>query len=125
MAGQTLERDNSGNRTEMEQVMRTLSELVIQGRVDSHVGRMVTSVSELRSGNWGALSSHGPLHVENKQSSSAQVVDAPTFYGPDGEVITDEESRFLEDFAEEELALVLTITCALHFRIELHFGCIK
>ncbi|XP_016845761.1 polyadenylate-binding protein-interacting protein 1 [Nasonia vitripennis] len=104
LAGQTLERDNSGNRTEMEQVMRTLSDLVIQGRVDSHVGRMVTSVSELRSGNWGVISSHGPLHAENKQSSSAQVVDDPIFYGPDGEVITDEESRFLEDLGEGELA---------------------
>lgn len=90
--------------------MRTLSELVIQGRVDSHVGRMVTSVSELRSGNWGVISSHGPLHAENKQSSSAQVVDDPIFYGPDGEVITDEESRFLEDLAEGELALVFILS---------------
>jgi hypothetical protein len=103
-----LERDSSGNRTEMEQVMRTLSDLVIQGRVDSHVGRMVNTVSELRSGNWGIISSHIPLHIENKKSSS-QVTDEPIFYGPDGKVITDEESRFLDDLAETEVGLVLTI----------------
>lgn len=103
MAGQTLERDNSGNRTAMEQVMRTLSDLVIQGRVDSHVGRMVTSVSELRSGNWGVISSHVPLHAENEQSSSAQIDDQPIYYGPDGAIITEEESRFLEGLPEREV----------------------
>ena len=103
LAGQTLERDNSGNRSEMEQVMRTLSDLVIQGRVDSHVGRMVTSVSELRSGNWG-VSSHPPVNVESKETSSSQIVDEPIFYGPDGEIITDEESRFLEDLAEQDIS---------------------
>ncbi|XP_011495384.1 PREDICTED: polyadenylate-binding protein-interacting protein 1 [Ceratosolen solmsi marchali] len=103
LAGQTLERDSSGNRTEMEQVMRTLSDLVIQGRVDSHVGRMVNTVSELRSGNWGVISSHMPLHIENKQSSSSQVDNEAIFYGPDGKVITDEESRFLDDLAETEV----------------------
>ncbi|XP_023244991.1 polyadenylate-binding protein-interacting protein 1 isoform X2 [Copidosoma floridanum] len=102
LAGQTLERDNSGNRNEMEQVMRTLSDLVIQGRVDSHVGRMVTSVSELRSGNWGVSLSHTSRDIETKQPSSSQVSDEPVFYGPDGQEITEEESRFLEEGNLEE-----------------------
>ncbi|XP_058800724.1 polyadenylate-binding protein-interacting protein 1 isoform X2 [Phymastichus coffea] len=106
LAGQTLERDSSsGNKSDMEHVMRLLTDLVIQGRVDQHVGRMVDSVSELRSGNWGVISSHVPTPlVEIKPPLISQVVvNEPIFYGPDGEIISEEESRFLDGSAESEL----------------------
>ena len=110
LAGQTLERANSENRNEMEQVMHALSDLVIQGRVDSSVSRMVTSVTELRSGNWGeaSLTQHNPVpppRVENENQRNRM----PIYCSADVPVLTDEESKFLEEMAAEEIALVLNI----------------
>ncbi|XP_017881418.1 uncharacterized protein LOC108625717 isoform X2 [Ceratina calcarata] len=96
LAGHTLEK--SENRKEMENMMRALMDLVTEGKVDIHVGRMVHSVQELRTGNWGQTPST-PL-----QSSEIidldQALDEPVFYGPDGKVLTAEENKFLEDVAD-------------------------
>lgn len=87
----------------MEGVMRTLSDLVIKGPADSSIRNMVNSVTELRSGNWGqVITNHAPMNNENNQSGSRQVVNEPTFYGPDGQELTEEESRFLEEYAYDE-----------------------
>lgn len=100
MAGGTLERENSELKAEMELVMRRLSDLVNQGKVDVHVSRLVSSVTELRSGNW--LGQIVPSQVEEKQSSS-QAINEPVYFGPDGQVLTEEERIFLEeDFANNE-----------------------
>lgn len=100
LAGQTLERERGGSRNKMENMMRALTELVTQGRVDSHVGRMVHSVHELRNGNWGQSSS-GP-NMENVQSIETvdRAPDEPVMYGPDGKVLSAEENQFLEDVAQ-------------------------
>ncbi|KAG7197138.1 hypothetical protein KM043_007224 [Ampulex compressa] len=103
LAGQTLERDKRGSRKEMENMMRALTELVTEGRVDSHVGRMVHSVHELRNGNWGqGTSNHDSSMVETKQVTESQgILDEPVFYGPDGQVLSPEETKFLQDFQTE------------------------
>ncbi|XP_046422337.1 polyadenylate-binding protein-interacting protein 1 [Neodiprion fabricii] len=105
LAGQTLERDSCGGGAEMENVMRRLTGLVNDGQVDVHVGRMVNSVDELRRGNWGRLvSTHGPYNstVNDSPQTPADVsqqplTNEPVFYGPDGNVLSPEESRFLQD----------------------------
>lgn len=99
MAGGTLERENSELKAEMEMVMRRLCELVNQGKVDVHVSRLVSSVTELRSGNW--LGQSVPAQVEEKQSSS-HALNEPVYFGPDGQVLTEEERIFLEEDNEPE-----------------------
>lgn len=105
LAGQTLERDTCGGGAEMENVMRRLTGLVTEGQVDVHVGRMVNSVDELRRGNWGRLvSTHGPYNTTGNanpqtplDTSQEPLSNEPVFYGPDGNVLSAEESRFLQD----------------------------
>lgn len=80
--------------------MRSLTELVTSGRVNSHVGRMVHSVHELRNGNWGQTSSIDPVVEFSNQVDTNQALDEPVFYGPDGKVLTAEENKFLEDVAD-------------------------
>lgn len=108
LAGQYLERDSTANRQEIERVMKELSELVLDGRVDVHIGRMVNSVKELRSGNWGrTVSSHGPVPSEINQTTQQQMqeqlqyqqLNEPVLYGPDGNVLSAEERRFCQDLA--------------------------
>ena len=82
--------------------MRELTELVTEGRVDVHVGRMVNSVRELRSGNWGRLPSHGPTPVEQSpaiEQLPQHLLDEPVLYGPDGTVLSAEESSFCQSRA--------------------------
>lgn len=81
--------------------MRALTDLVTAGRVDSHVGRMVHSVHELRNGNWGQTSTTDPSveFTEHIDTDPNQALDEPVFYGPDGKVLTAEENKFLEDVA--------------------------
>ncbi|CAD6239665.1 GSCOCG00008752001-RA-CDS [Cotesia congregata] len=108
LAGQYLERDSTANRQEIERVMKELSELVIEGRVDQHIGRMVNSVKELRSGNWGrSVSSHGPVPADINQPPQQQVqeqlqyqqLNEPVLYGPDGNILSAEERRFCQDLS--------------------------
>lgn len=102
-----MERDSTTNRQEIEKVMHELTELVTNGRVDVHVGRMVNSVCELRTSNWGrVVSSHGPTPVDinqtntqNQDNQNTQQFDEPVFYGPDGMVLSAEERRFCQDLA--------------------------
>ncbi|CAL7942290.1 unnamed protein product [Xylocopa violacea] len=98
LAGQTLEKGES--RKEMENMMRTLTELVTEGRVDFHVGRMVHSVHELRNGNWGQSSVNSTTVELTETIDPDQALDEPVFYGPDGKVLTAEENKFLEDVAD-------------------------
>ncbi|CAK9818369.1 Polyadenylate-binding protein-interacting protein 1 [Anthophora quadrimaculata] len=98
LAGQTLEKGESP--VVMENMMRALTELVTEGRVDSHVGRMVHSVHELRNGNWGQSSINSSIVESTESIDPNQAVDEPVFYGPDGKVLTAEENKFLEDVAD-------------------------
>ncbi|XP_076232327.1 polyadenylate-binding protein-interacting protein 1 isoform X2 [Calliopsis andreniformis] len=99
LAGHTLEKGKGRSRKEMENMMRSLTELVTTGRVDSHVRRMVHSVHELRNGNWGQTSADSTVESLEPVNLN-QAVDEPVFYGPDGKVLTAEENKFLEDVAD-------------------------
>lgn len=104
LAGQTLEKDRGETRKEMENMMRALTELVTSGRVDSHIGRMVYSVHELRNGNWGQTSTLNSTVVESTETIDPnQALDEPVLYGPDGKVLTAEENKFLEDVSHSTI----------------------
>lgn len=77
--------------------MRALTELVTEGRVDSHVGHMVHSVHELRNGNWGQNSLNSSTVESIEPLDPNQAIDEPVLYGPDGKVLTPEENKFLEE----------------------------
>ncbi|KAK2584173.1 hypothetical protein KPH14_006602 [Odynerus spinipes] len=106
LAGHTLERDNRGSRKDMENMMRALTELVTEGRADSNIGRMIDSVHKLRNGNWGHdshnSSSHKslpePMHTTKMQHGYNELV----LYGPDGKILSAEESEFLQDAARDD-----------------------
>lgn len=126
-----LEKDKSRNK-DMENMMRALTELVNNGQVDTHVGNMVNSVHELRK-DWGKNTSNcdlsgssnvlfnevqrqpeqlgasnynssetEPLKIQHPVTQEVQL-DEPVMYGPDGEILTAEESEFLEQHAKSNL----------------------
>ncbi|KAJ8668121.1 hypothetical protein QAD02_009784 [Eretmocerus hayati] len=103
LAGSTLERDPN-NRDRVSEVFQNLNQLVLQGKVNSQVGEIVTSVSELRNGNWGVQPSHASAQIDNQSQSSSSLADETIYYGPDGQVITEEENRFLQESAEPNLS---------------------
>lgn len=127
-----LEKDKSRSK-DMENMMRALTELVNNGQVDTHVGNMVNSVHELRkdwgrstsncesSGSSNALSNEvqrqpDQLGASNYNSSDvetapsrevqnpvAQQLNQPVMYGPDGEILSAEESIFLQEHIKTDL----------------------
>lgn len=105
LAGHTLERDKRGCQKGMENMMRALTALVTEGRADSSVGRMIDSVHQLRNGNWGQDNHNSsnndslsvPTHTTNVQHEYNELV----LYGPDGKVLSAEESEFLQDAARD------------------------
>ncbi|XP_017754469.1 PREDICTED: uncharacterized protein LOC108546748 isoform X2 [Eufriesea mexicana] len=104
LAGQTLEKDKAENRRkEMENMMRALTELVTEGRVDSYVGQMVHSVHELRNENWGQNSLSPSTVDSNEPLDPNQAPDEPVLYGPDGKVLTPEENKFLEEVPDSTM----------------------
>lgn len=114
-------------------MMRALTELVNNGQVDTHVGNMVNSVHELRkdwgksmsncdsSGSSNALFNEmqrqpDQLGASNYNSSEMDTVllkvqhpvskillNEPVMYGPDGKILTEEESEFLEEHTKTDL----------------------
>lgn len=104
MAGQTLEKDKvECRRKEMENMMRALTEIVTEGRVDSHIGHMVHSVHELRNGNWGQSSDNSTTVESIEPLDPNQAIDEPVLYGPDGKLLTPEENKFLEEVADSTM----------------------
>lgn len=113
-------------------MMRALTELVNNGQVDTHVGNMVNSVHELRK-DWGRSASNydssgssnalfneqrqpDQLGASNYNSSELDTVplkiqhpvsklqlNQPVMYGPDGKILSAEESEFLEQHVKTDL----------------------
>lgn len=77
--------------------MQKLTKLVTEGRVDSHVGRMVQGVNNLRNDNWGNSVKN---ETEINTDTAIQQSNEPVFYGPDGNILSAEESKFLQELAE-------------------------
>lgn len=141
-----LEKDKSRNK-DMENMMRALTELVNNGQVDTHVGNMVNSVHELRK-DWGKTNcdSSGSsnalfnemqrqpdqLGASNYNSSEMDTVllkvqhpskiqlNEPVMYGPDGKVLSAEESEFLEAHMKADLdeGYVITIFNKIDMKIK-------
>lgn len=72
----------------------------LEGKLDTSTGRLLRSVLDLKSNRWG----------RNEPVVMAPIMDAifqdyndvPVFYGPDGQVITEEENSFLHNANYDE-----------------------
>lgn len=95
LCGYELERDC---HDELMDIMQTLGQL--EGSTDNSTGRFIHSVLELQQKSWGRNEEVVPvLQPINEPTSSTDEFDSPVFYGPDGQVMTQEENDFLETAA--------------------------
>jgi len=121
LAGHVLEKDKSKSG-DMENMMRALTDLVNNGQVDTHIGNMVNNVHEMRK-DWERSASNcdstgtsntllnqvqpqpdqpGASNYNSSEQNTAPSEEVqqslePVMYGPDGEVLSEEESKFLQD----------------------------
>ncbi|PNF41737.1 Polyadenylate-binding protein-interacting protein 1 [Cryptotermes secundus] len=92
LAGQPLD---AQDQTNMNQVMESLLHLLNSPVVESDVRRLVSSVVNLRHVGWVDTSNFMP-HASTTQLYNPYL-NEPVFYGPDGQIITQEESQFLQE----------------------------
>ena len=111
-AGSVLEEEerskpgNSGSTPHMDRTLEVLERLTQDPELEKSLSDQLQSLVKLRKSNWGhsppsSLTGSGPDSLPG--TSSAISLD-PTFYAPDGEILTMEEYSFLQEFgiAEEE-----------------------
>ncbi|XP_021928244.1 polyadenylate-binding protein-interacting protein 1 isoform X1 [Zootermopsis nevadensis] len=80
----------------MNEVMESLLHLLNNPMVESNVRHLISSVFELRRAGWGDASGFMP-NTSTTQPSNPCLQNYPVFYGPDGQIMTPEESQFLEE----------------------------
>ena len=110
-AGSVLEEEerskvgNNGSTPQMDRTVEVLDRLSHDESLDRSLSEMLQSLVKLRKSNWGhsppsSLTGSGPDSLPGAASFSLD----PTFYAPDGEVLTMEEYSFLQEFgiAEDE-----------------------
>ncbi|XP_011493363.2 uncharacterized protein LOC5568520 isoform X1 [Aedes aegypti] len=97
LCGYELERDR---RDELLDILHTLGQL--ENSTDNSTGRFIRSVLDLQQKSWGRNEEIVPV-IQPQMSEPVSVVDefhdSPVFYGPDGQVMTQEENDFLETAA--------------------------
>ncbi|XP_055614345.1 uncharacterized protein LOC129760711 [Uranotaenia lowii] len=96
LCGYELERDC---HEELMTVLSTLGQL--ENSTDCSTGRFIRSVLDLQQSNWGRSEEVEPISNSSALSENAcdTFNDSPVFYGPDGEVMTEEENDFLDKAA--------------------------
>lgn len=94
LCGYELERDR---RDELMDILHTLEKL--EGSTDNSTGRFIRSVLDLQQKSWGRSEEVVPViqpQMSEAVSAAGEFHDSPVFYGPDGQVMTQEENDFLE-----------------------------
>lgn len=96
LCGFELERDC---RDHLMEILKTLGEM--EGSTDNSTGRFIRSVLDLQQKSWGRNEEVVPVLLApiNERSATDEFTDSPVFYGPDGQVMTEEENDFLETAA--------------------------
>lgn len=97
LCGYELERDR---REELMGILHTLEKL--EGSTDNSTGRFIRSVLDLQQKSWGRNEEIVPVippPMNECASAADEFHDSPVFYGPDGQVMTQEENDFLETAA--------------------------
>lgn len=74
-------------------IMQKLTHL--DGQLDTSTGRLLKSVLDLKANRWGR---NDPIAMAPVMEPTYQEYnDEPVFYGPDGQIITEEENSFLHN----------------------------
>ncbi|KAJ9587606.1 hypothetical protein L9F63_018988, partial [Diploptera punctata] len=92
LTGRTLDMQNPLN---MNPVIHKLALLANNPTLEANIQHLINNVVHLRELGWGE-----PSNVMSKSTTTQQYnsnSNEPVFYGPDGQVITPEESQFLEE----------------------------
>ncbi|CAH1709445.1 unnamed protein product [Chironomus riparius] len=93
LAGYDLQKENP---TEVEDAINQLRHISEEQNIATK--RLIQSVVDLFYDNWGRKDeqeNQQPNAVSDLQQNPPQYNDSPVFYGPDGKIITEEESSFL------------------------------
>lgn len=93
LAGYDLQKENP---TEVEEAINQLRAISEEQNISTK--RLVQSVVDLFNDNWGRRDeqeNQQPAAAADLQQNPPQYNDSPVFYGPDGKIITEEESSFL------------------------------
>jgi len=81
----------------MESIVQSLESH--KNNLDTSTGRLIQSVLDLRARHWGRTES-----ITSPDNGAPQdYSDGPVFYGPDGQVLTEEENMFLADNLPSQL----------------------
>lgn len=75
----------------IQKIITTLESL--ENSLDVSTGRLLRSVLDLKAKHWGR--SEPVMMAPIMDAIHQDYNDAPVFYGPDGQVLTDEENTFL------------------------------
>nr|CAD7205951.1 unnamed protein product [Timema douglasi] len=89
-----LDKDNSGS---MNELIENLKKVPVYTNLNTNIAALVASILQLRQKKWGDTTNFSP---EATALSWAPQKDEPVFYGPDGQIITPEESKFLQESTE-------------------------
>lgn len=93
LAGYDLQKENP---TEVEDAINQLRHISEEQNIATK--RLIQSVVDLFYDNWGRKDeqeNQQPAAISDLQQNQPQYNDSPVFYGPDGKIITEEESSFL------------------------------
>lgn len=90
LAGFDLEIDFPVEISEIMEQLRSLKK-----HIDTGTSKVIENVLILQKSNWGR--SELPVHNSFPNEPLERLTDTPVFYGPDGQVLTEEENSFLED----------------------------
>lgn len=85
----------------MTKIMQSLLKLYSSSNVEPNVRLLISSVIDLRNQCWGEASNFMP-HASTTQEEFIPypTQNEPVFYGPDGQIMTPEESQFLQENVE-------------------------
>lgn len=86
---------DSADPVSMDRIMNKLNKLTNKATCDKSLSCQIMSVAELRGANWGSNVNEVPN--QSSESSGVNVGGEPIFYGPDGSILSAEESKFLEE----------------------------
>lgn len=90
LCGYQLEQDVG---PDIEPVMAMLAKL--EHELDTSSSRLIESVLKLRGSRWGRNTMGAQKSSSSSSANNHYKTDGPVYYGPDGQVLTDDEASFL------------------------------
>ncbi|XP_063217877.1 polyadenylate-binding protein-interacting protein 1 [Bacillus rossius redtenbacheri] len=101
LAGYALDQDDT---TAMDTLLQSLHKVAVSPSTSKSVASMIANINQLRLASWGMSNATEPGTTVTDYFQHLSVEDAePVFYGPDGHVLSHEESEFLQENLASEV----------------------